>query len=131
MTATTRTGPAIDVAGLTKIYRSRDREVRALDGIDLHVDPGSVLGLLGPNGAGKPTTVRILATLSHPDAGTARVAGYDVVKEGPAVRRAIGYVAQKPVTDPMDTGRENIVLAGRMQGLGSRDAKARAAELLE
>jgi len=131
MTATTRWDPAIHVAGLTKTYRSRDREVRALDGIDLEVRPGAVLGLLGPNGAGKSTTVKILATLSEPDAGTARVAGYDVVTQAASVRRAIGYVAQKPVTDPMDTGRENIVLAGRMQGLSSRDAKARAAQLLD
>jgi ABC-2 type transport system ATP-binding protein len=131
MTATTRPAPVIEVAGLTKTYRSRDREVRALDGIDLEVRPGSVLGLLGPNGAGKSTTVKILATLSHPDSGVARVAGHDVVKEAAAVRRSIGYVAQKPVSDPMDTGRENIVLAGRMQGLSAREAKARAAELLD
>jgi len=124
------TGPAIDVVGLTKTYRSRGREVRALDGLDLHVEPGSVLGLLGPNGAGKSTTVKILATLSAPDAGTARVAGHDVVRDPAAVRRAIGYVAQKPVSDPMDTGRENLVLAGRIQGLSRREAGARAAELL-
>ncbi|WP_425956792.1 ABC transporter ATP-binding protein [Xylanimonas sp. McL0601] len=127
----TRPGPAIEVAGLTKTYRTRKQEVRALDGIDLVVEPGSVLGLLGPNGAGKSTTVRILATLSRPDAGTARVAGLDVLHDGAAVRRTIGYVSQQPVTRVLDTGRENLVLAGRLQGLSRRDARARADELLE
>ncbi|MEL7976490.1 ATP-binding cassette domain-containing protein [Isoptericola sp. F-RaC21] len=128
---------AIDVAGLTKTYGSGravargTRAVRALDGLDLSAAQGSVLGLLGPNGAGKSTTVKILATLSRPDSGTARVAGHDVVADPAAVRRAIGYVAQRPVTDPMGTGRENLVLAGRLQGLGARDARARADELLE
>ncbi|MEU2199094.1 ATP-binding cassette domain-containing protein [Isoptericola sp. NPDC019482] len=128
---------AIDVAGLTKTYASGRgsgrgaRPVRALDGLDLSASPGSVLGLLGPNGAGKSTTVKILATLSAPDGGTARVAGHDVVRDPAAVRRAIGYVAQRPVTDPMGTGRENLVLAGRLQGLGARAARARADELLE
>lgn len=125
------TGPAIEVAGLTKTYRSRGRVVHALDGLDLRVEPGTVLGLLGPNGAGKSTTVKILATLSAPDAGTARVAGHDVVRDPAVVRRAIGYVAQKPVCDPMDTGHENLVLAGRIQGLSRRVSRARAAELLE
>ncbi|WP_166850796.1 ATP-binding cassette domain-containing protein [Isoptericola sp. BMS4] len=130
--STTCQGPAIDVAGLTKTYRTGRGapDVRALDGLDLTAAPGSVLGLLGPNGAGKSTTVRILATLSAPDGGTARVAGHDVAREAAAVRRAIGYVAQRPVTDPMGTGRENLVLAGRLQGLGPRAARSRADELL-
>ncbi|GAB6938201.1 ABC transporter ATP-binding protein [Isoptericola variabilis] len=137
MSTPTLSGPAIDVAGLTKSYGSARgagrgaRTVRALDGLDLSAAPGSVLGLLGPNGAGKSTTVKILATLSAPDGGTARVAGHDVVRDPAAVRRVIGYVAQRPVTDPMGTGRENLVLAGRLQGLGARDARARADELLE
>lgn len=124
---------AIDVTGLTKTYRgSRGAPaVRALDGLDLQVAAGTVLGLLGPNGAGKSTTVRILATLTRADGGTARVAGHDVVREPAAVRRSIGYVAQRPVTDPMGTGRENLVLAARLQGLGARDAGRRADELLE
>ncbi|SKC40248.1 ABC transporter ATP-binding protein [Krasilnikoviella flava] len=128
---------AIDVAGLTKTYGSgrgpgrAARSVRALDGLDLAAAQGSVLGLLGPNGAGKSTTVKILATLSAPDGGTARVAGHDVVREPAAVRRAIGYVAQRPVTDPMGTGRENLVLAGRLQGLRAGEARGRADELLE
>ncbi|WP_019135138.1 ABC transporter ATP-binding protein [Cellulomonas massiliensis] len=126
-------GVAIDVAGLTKTYRgSRGAPaVRALDGLDLRVGAGTVLGLLGPNGAGKSTTVRVLATLTRPDSGTAVVAGHDVSREPAAVRRAIGYVAQRPVTDPMGTGRENLVLAARLQGLGARAAAARADELLE
>ena len=124
---------AIDVAGLTKAYRSGRgaREVRALDGLDLTAASGSVLGLLGPNGAGKSTTVKVLATLSRPDAGTACVAGHDVTRDPAAVRRAIGYVAQRPVTDPMGTGRENLVLAGRLQGLTGPAARSRADELLE
>jgi len=126
-------GVAIDVSGLTKTYRaSRGAPaVRALDGLDLQVAEGTVLGLLGPNGAGKSTTVRVLATLTRPDAGTAVVAGHDVVRDPAAVRRSIGYVAQRPVTDPMGTGRENLVLAARLQGLGARDAGRRADELLE
>lgn len=137
MSTPTLSAPAIEVAGLTKTYgsgrtaRRGSRTVRALDGLDLAAAPGSVLGLLGPNGAGKSTTVKILATLSAPDGGTARVAGHDVVRDPAAVRRAIGYVAQRPVTDPMGTGRENLVLAGRLQGLGARDARSRAGELLE
>ena len=125
---------SIDVRGLTKTYRSggrRGREVRALAGLDLAAAPGTVLGLLGPNGAGKSTTVKILATLSRPDSGSARVAGHDVTRDPAAVRRAIGYVAQRPVTDPMGTGRENLVLAGRLQGLCARAARSRADELLE
>ncbi|MGC5168391.1 ATP-binding cassette domain-containing protein [Luteimicrobium sp. DT211] len=105
--------------------------VTALDGLSFAVPDGTVFGLLGPNGAGKSTTVKILTTLSRADSGTATVAGLDVAREPDAVRRAVGYVAQKPVTDPMDTGRENLVLAGRLQGLGRREAGARADELLE
>jgi len=135
--STDLSAPAIEVAGLTKTYGARGgpgraaRTVRALDGLDLVAAPGSVLGLLGPNGAGKSTTVKILATLSAPTQGVARVAGHDVVRDPAAVRRAIGYVAQRPVTDPMGTGRENLVLAGRLHGLGARDARSRADELLE
>ncbi|GAA1729976.1 daunorubicin resistance protein DrrA family ABC transporter ATP-binding protein [Isoptericola hypogeus] len=132
--STPPTDASIDVRGLTKTYRSGGRggrEVRALAGLDLAAAPGSVLGLLGPNGAGKSTTVKILATLSRPDSGTARVAGHDVARDPAAVRRSIGYVAQRPVTDPMGTGRENLVLAGRLQGLGALDARSRADELLD
>ncbi|WP_262850719.1 ATP-binding cassette domain-containing protein [Mumia quercus] len=131
MPRTTRSGPAITVAGLTKTYRTRDREVRALDGIDLEVEAGTVMGLLGPNGAGKSTTVKILTTLARADSGTATVAGHDVAREAAAVRRAIGYVSQKPGFDPIGTGKENLVLAGRVYGMPARGARARADELLE
>lgn len=132
MPRTTRSGPAITVAGLTKTYRStRDREVRALDGLDLEVEAGTVLGLLGPNGAGKSTTVKILTTLSRADSGTASVAGHDVAREAAEVRRAIGYVSQKPGFDPVGTGVENLVLAGRVYGMPAGAARARADELLE
>ncbi|MGH1563461.1 ATP-binding cassette domain-containing protein [Mumia sp. DW29H23] len=131
MPSTTRSGPAIAVAGLTKTYRSRDREVRALDGVDLAVEPGTVLGLLGPNGAGKSTTVKILTTLSRADSGTATVAGYDVARDARHVRHAIGYVSQKPGFDPIGTGVENLVLSARVYGMSARAARERADELLE
>ncbi|KAA1422559.1 ATP-binding cassette domain-containing protein [Mumia zhuanghuii] len=121
----------MSVAGLTKTYRARDREVRALDGVDFSVEPGTVLGLLGPNGAGKSTTVKILTTLSSADSGTATVAGYDVAREARDVRHAIGYVSQKPGFDPIGTGVENLVLAGRVYGMSARTARERAGELLE
>jgi ABC-2 type transport system ATP-binding protein len=104
---------------------------RALDGVSFEVEPGTIFGLLGPNGAGKSTTVKILSTLSRADSGTAFVAGLDVARHPDRVRKAIGFVAQKPVSDPMDTGRENLVLAGQLQGMSTRAARSRAAELLE
>ena len=105
--------------------------LRALDGLTFNVPEGVVLGLLGPNGAGKSTTVKILTTLSRADSGTARVAGFDVIKDPDAVRRVIGYVPQKSSADPMATGIENLVLSGRIYGLSRQDAVRRAAELLE
>ncbi|MFE6234511.1 ATP-binding cassette domain-containing protein [Cellulosimicrobium sp. NPDC057862] len=134
MPSTTRAREtAIDAVDLRKTYPGgRGRPpVRALDGLSFAVPAGTVFALLGPNGAGKSTTAKILTTLSRADSGTASVAGIDVARHPERVRRAIGYVAQKPVTDPMDSGRENLVLAGRLQGLGARDARARASELLE
>jgi ABC-2 type transport system ATP-binding protein len=124
---------AIDAVDLRKTYPGgRGRPpVHALDGLSFAVPAGTVFALLGPNGAGKSTTAKILTTLSRADSGTAIVAGIDVARHPERVRRAIGYVAQRPVTDPMDSGRENLVLAGRLQGLGARDARARATELLE
>ncbi|MGW6229576.1 ATP-binding cassette domain-containing protein [Cellulosimicrobium cellulans] len=124
---------AIDAVDLRKTYPGgRGRPpVHALDGLSFAVPAGTVFALLGPNGAGKSTTAKILTTLSRAESGTATVAGIDVARHPERVRRAIGYVAQKPVTDPMDTGRENLVLAGRLQGLGARDSRARATELLE
>jgi ABC-2 type transport system ATP-binding protein len=118
---------------LVKTYRAgRGRPpVRALDGLSVEVEPGTVFALLGPNGAGKSTTVRILTTLSRPDAGTATVAGIDVGSDPDAVRRVIGLVSQKSSGDPMATGRENLVLAARIQGMSAAVASARAGELLD
>jgi ABC-2 type transport system ATP-binding protein len=104
--------------------------VRALDGLSVAVAAGSVVALLGRNGAGKSTTVKILTTLARPDSGEAYVAGVDVLHDQDVARRAIGLVSQKASSDPMATGRENLVLAGRIQGLSRADAAARAAELL-
>ena len=118
---------AIEARGLVKTYRGN---VRALDGVSLVAEPGTVFGLLGPNGAGKSTTVKILTTLSRPDSGEARVAGYDVVREPAKVRLAIGCVAQKSGLDPAATGRENLILQGRVYGMRGVELKSRAAELL-
>jgi ABC-2 type transport system ATP-binding protein len=118
---------------LTKSYpggRGKPR-LAALDGLSFEAEAGTIFGLLGPNGAGKSTTVKILATLTTADSGTATVAGIDVARHPERVRRAIGFVAQKQVSDPTDTGQENLVLAGRLQGMPARDAKARATELLD
>ncbi len=121
----------IEAEGLVKVYRSRKSEVRALDGLDLSVPEGSVLGLLGPNGAGKTTTVRIIATLLRPDAGRATVAGLDVVAQAQEVRHIIGLSGQYAAVDDNLTGRENLWLFGRLYRLSSKEARARADELLE
>jgi ABC-2 type transport system ATP-binding protein len=126
------TAPALEARALVKTYpggRGKPR-VRALDGLTFTAEAGTVFGLLGPNGAGKSTTVKILATLCRPDSGAATVAGIDVRRHPDRVRRTIGFVAQKQVSDPMDTGTENLVLAGRLQGLSTSVARSRAAELL-
>jgi ABC-2 type transport system ATP-binding protein len=119
---------AILVDGLEKTY---GKTVRALDGIRFSVREGEVYGLLGPNGAGKSTTVRILVTLTKPDAGTATVAGHDVVREPGRVRASIGYVAQHQGVDPEATPRENLLLQGRVQGLGGGELDARVNELID
>jgi ABC-2 type transport system ATP-binding protein len=121
------TDDAIVVAGLEKSYGS----VRALCGIDFAAPAGSVLGLLGPNGAGKTTAVRILSTLLEPDGGTARVAGYDVVKEASALRAQIGLAGQYAAVDENLTGFENLEMVGRLYHMSKADARARAQELLE
>ena len=105
--------------------------MRALDGVDLEAAPGTVLGVLGPNGAGKTTTVRILSTLLSPDAGSARVAGLDVVREAAQLRSRIGLAGQNAAVDENLTGLENLVMVGRLYGNRRRAAKVRAAELLE
>jgi daunorubicin resistance ABC transporter ATP-binding subunit len=119
--------PAILAEGLGK----RFGEVRALDGVDLELPAGKVLALLGPNGAGKTTMVRILATLLAPDAGRARVAGFDVVTQARAVRRLIGLSGQYAAVDAYLTGRENLRMIGRLYGLAREAARRRADVLLE
>jgi ABC-2 type transport system ATP-binding protein len=121
----------ITTEGLVKIYKTRKDEVRALDGIDLSVAEGTILGLLGPNGAGKTTTVRILATLLKPDAGRATVAGYDVVSEAQRIRTLIGLSGQYAAVDENLTGRENLWMFGMLYQLPSSVARARANELLD
>ena len=118
---------AIHAEGLVKTFG----DVRALDGVDLDVPSGTVLGLLGPNGAGKTTAVRVLTTLLRPDSGTARVAGIDVLKEPQAVRRSIGLSGQFAAVDEYLTGRENLQMVGQLYQMRARTAKARATELLE
>jgi ABC-2 type transport system ATP-binding protein len=117
----------IEAHDLVKTY---PKGVRALDGLSFAVPAGTVFGLLGPNGAGKSTTVKILTTLAQADSGTATVAGLDVRARAAQVRHAIGVVAQRSGADPMATGRENLLLAGRIQGLRGRALTARADELL-
>src|SRR5580658_5210185 len=119
--------PMIEAEGLAKRYG----ETVALAGIDLEVAGGSILGVLGPNGAGKTTAVRILTTLAVPDAGHARVAGYDVVSEAALVRRNIGVTAQDATLDEALTGRQNLVMVGELSGLRRPGAKARAVDLLD
>ena len=114
--------------GLEKTY---PKGVKALDGVSFTVREGEIFGLLGPNGAGKSTTVRILATLTKPDAGRAEVAGHDVAREADRVRRTIGYVPQQSGVDREATGRENLMLQGHVQGLGGAALRRRVDELLE
>jgi ABC-2 type transport system ATP-binding protein len=120
-------GPAIEASGLFKRYD----DTVALAGVDLDVPRGAVLALLGPNGAGKTTTVRILATLTTPSEGSARVAGFDVVSDPVEVRRRIGLAAQDATVDQLLTGRENLVMIGELHHLGRKPAKTRADQLLE
>ncbi len=117
---------AIWAEGLVK----RFGETTALDGVDLAVRSGTVVGLLGPNGAGKTTAVRVLATLLRPDAGHATVGGYDVIRQAHQVRQLIGLTGQYASVDENLTGAENLLLIGRLLGIPRKDAKARARELL-
>jgi len=119
--------PAIEAVGLTKRYG----ETQALAGVDMVVEPGTIVGVLGPNGAGKSTAVRILTTLARPDGGRATVAGFDVVTEAADVRRHIGVTAQDATVDVALTGRQNLVMVGELSRLRRPDAKRRADELLE
>lgn len=120
--------PAIEVENLRKTY---PKGVEAVRGVSFTVESGEIFGLLGPNGAGKSTTVRIIATLTAPTGGSVRVAGFDVQGNPYAVRRSIGYVGQKSAVDEEATGRENIVLQGRLYRMGGRELRDRAQELLE
>jgi ABC-2 type transport system ATP-binding protein len=119
---------SIEAHGLVREFK---KGPRAVDGIDLRVDPGEIYGFLGPNGAGKSTTVHMLTTLLPPTAGTALVAGYDVVKEGPKVRRAIGAALQEAALDPFLTGREHLRLQTAMHGITGEERRRRSDELLD
>ena len=118
---------SIEVEGLVREFK---KGPRAVDGIDLHVDPGEIYGFLGPNGAGKSTTVLMLTTLLPPTAGSARVGGYDVVKEGPKVRSVIGAALQEAALDPLLTGRDHVRLQATLQGVPRSERGQRADELL-
>ena len=123
---------AIEARQLVKTYAVRGERhgIRALDGLDISVPRGMIYGLLGPNGAGKSTTVKILTSLARPDSGEARVEGVDVLARPGQVRHMIGVVAQRSGADPTATGRENLILQGRLYGLRGASVRARADELL-
>jgi ABC-2 type transport system ATP-binding protein len=127
MTVQTHTPLAIEASGLVKSFG----DTRAVCGVDLTVSPGTVYGFLGPNGAGKTTTISMLATLLRPDEGTARVLGFDVVDEADEVRKRVSLTGQYASVDEQLTGRENLVLLGRLLGYSRTEAKIRADELLE
>ncbi len=118
---------SIEVEALTRVFKNGPR---AVDGIDLQVGPGEIYGFLGPNGAGKSTTILMLTTLLPPTSGTARVAGYDIVREGPKVRAAMGAALQEEGLDPLLTGREHLLLQAAMHGITRAERSSRADELL-
>ena len=126
--AAAQLGAVIEVRDLVKVY---DRTTRALDRVSFAVERGELFGLLGPNGAGKTTTIRILATLLRPSAGSARVAGFDVLAQPHAVRRRLGLAMQTPTLDAFSTGRETLELSGRLHRVPAAQLKRRADELLE
>src|SRR5205809_3590756 len=117
---------SIEAEGLVREFK---KGPRAVDGIDLRVEPGEIYGFLGPNGAGKSTTVLMLTTLLPPTAGTARVAGFDVVKQGPQVRKAIGAALQEAALDPFLTGREHLRLQTALHGITGEERRRRSDEL--
>jgi ABC-2 type transport system ATP-binding protein len=121
----------VEAEALVKNYSSRAGVIEAVQGVDLRVEAGEVFGFLGPNGAGKSTTMRMLTTLLSITSGVARVAGVDVATEPDAVRRRIGVALQEAGLDPRQTGRELLVLQGRLFGLSPGDASTRCDELLE
>src|ERR687895_2050048 len=119
--------PGIEADGLVRVFKG---DIRAVDGIELAVAPGEIYGFLGPNGAGKSTTVHMLTTLLPPTAGTARVAGFDVLRDGPQVRAVIGAALQEAALDPLLTGREHLRLQTAMHGLPRAERRSRSDELL-
>ena len=121
----------IDTRGLRRTFRSRRGTVEAVAGVDLHVEANHVFGFLGPNGAGKTTTLRMLATLLPPTGGEATIAGLDLRRDPAGVRRRIGYIGQLGGTDPQVSGREELVLQGRLYGMSAAGARQRAAHLIE
>ena len=128
MHAADGTPPAVEVRDLVREFKGG---IRAVDGLDLEVREGEIYGFLGPNGAGKTTVVRILTTLLRPTSGHALVAGHDVVRDGDAVRRAIGVALQEAAIDPLMTGRELLRMQGALHGLRSAGARSRAVTLLD
>ena len=126
-----RTEPAIRTEGLTRHFTRHKATVEAVRGLDLEVGHGELVAFLGPNGAGKSTTLRMLTTLIAPTAGTARVAGFDVVRDNREVRRHIGYVGQGNAAGHQQRGRDELVSQARAFGMSRREAAARAEELLE
>jgi ABC-2 type transport system ATP-binding protein len=121
----------IETRGLRRVFKSRQREVVAVAGVDLRVQPGEIFGFLGPNGAGKTTTLRMLATLLPPSGGTARVAGCELATEPAKIRERIGYVGQAGGADREITGRTELVFQGRLYGMSVPQAQRRAAELID
>src|SRR5215467_12299167 len=120
----------IETRGLAKTFKARGKSVQAVRGVDLDVRAGEIFGFLGPNGAGKTTTMRMLTTLLPPSGGQAKVAGYDLRRDAAEVRRHIGYVSQQGGAEAVETGRENLVLQGRVYGMRATEARDRAAELI-
>ena len=114
-----REGNGIEVEGLVRVFK----DLRAVDGIDLQIRPGEIYGFLGPNGAGKSTTVHMLTTLLPPTSGRATVAGYDVVRQGPLVRKTIGAALQEAALDPFLTGREHLRLQASLHGIGGAERR--------
>jgi ABC-2 type transport system ATP-binding protein len=123
--------PPIIAEGLQRHFGSGDQLVRAVDGVDLRIEAGEIVGFLGPNGAGKSTTVRMLTTLLRPTGGTGRVAGYDIVREANDVRRNIGVALQDAAIDPLMTGRELLLLQAVLYGIPTAQHRRKAGELLE
>jgi len=122
---------AIETEGLEREFGSRGRAIKAVDGIDIQVQPGEVYGFLGPNGAGKTTTVRMLVTLLRPTGGHARVAGFDVAHQPGEVRKRIGVALQEAALDLLMTGRELMELQATLHGIAPRDVRGRATELIQ